>query len=93
MLRRSEDLSKHPPTISCPLLIQHGTQDKVTSYEAVRDFFAKLPPGNPDREFKGWDGYYHELHNEPEAERKESIRYIADWIIARSDAGQSKAKL
>jgi acylglycerol lipase len=94
MLTEGENLLKNPPIISVPLLIQHGTQDKLTDFEASREFFAKLPPGNPDREFKAWDGYYHELHNEPEDERREAIKYIADWILARAgEPGAPKAKL
>jgi acylglycerol lipase len=94
MLNSAENLISHPPTISVPLLVQHGTDDKVTSFEAAREFFAKLPPGNPDREFKAWEGYYHELHNEPEDERNEAIKYIAEWILARCDDTSSpRAKL
>ena len=94
MLSSAEDLISHPPTISVPLLVQHGTDDKVTSFEATRELFAKLPPGNPDREFKAWEGYYHELHNEPEDERNEAIKYIAEWILARcNDSSAPRAKL
>jgi len=94
MLSSAEDLISHPPTISVPLLVQHGTDDKVTSFEATRELFAKLPPGNPDREFKAWEGYYHELHNEPEDERNEAIKYIAEWILARcNDSSTPRAKL
>ena len=83
MLNRGEDLLVHPPKISSPLLLQHGTHDKVTLFEATKELFEKLPPGNPDREFKVWGGYYHELHNEPEDDRNEAIAYIAEWILAR----------
>jgi acylglycerol lipase len=91
MITRGEDLAFHPPVISCPLLIQQGTEDKVTSFKATKEFYEKLPPGNEDREFKGWEGYYHELHNEPETERNVSIKYIADWILARVE--QPRARL
>jgi acylglycerol lipase len=83
MLQSGEDLLSHPPSIASPLLVQQGTDDKVTSYEATKELFDKLPPGNEDRTFKSWEGYYHELHNEPEAERNEAIKYTADWILAR----------
>jgi len=69
-----------------PLLVQHGTHDKITSCDATKDFFARLPSeSNPDRELKLFEGYYHELHNEPEDERIESIKYISDWILKRCD--------
>jgi len=95
MLTEGEQHLDNPPKITYPLLVQHGTDDKVTSFDAVRDMFAKLPPGNPDREFKPWEGYFHELHNEPEDERNEAIKYIADWILARSgdDTAVPRARL
>jgi acylglycerol lipase len=94
MLLRGEGLLNCPPKISTPLLVQHGTDDRVTSVEATKAMYAKLPPGNPDRELKIWDGYYHELHNEPEDERNEAIKYIAEWILARcGEPGAPKARL
>jgi len=94
MLAEGENLLKHPPVITTPLLIQAGTDDKVTDFETTRELYAKLPAGNPDREFKVWDGYYHELHNEPEEQRNPAIKYIADWILARlGDSTAPKAKL
>ena len=95
MLTEGENLVDNPPKIPYPLLVQHGTEDKATSFEATRQMFAKLPPGNPDREFKAWEGYYHELHNEPEDERNEAIKYIAEWILARcgENATEPRARL
>ena len=94
MIKRGEQLLTDPPKITCPLLIQHGAEDKVTSFTATKELYEKLPPGNPDRELKEWDGYYHELHNEPEDERNEAIKYIAEWILARcNDTSAPKAKL
>jgi acylglycerol lipase len=94
MLSGGENLLKNPPVIDAPLLVQHGTHDKITEFSASREFFAKLPAGNADREFKGFDGYYHELHNELEDERNVAIKYIADWIVARvGESGAPKAKL
>jgi acylglycerol lipase len=93
MLTRGEDLLLHPPVITMPLLVQQGSADKVTSVDATKEMFEKLPKGNEDRELKIWEGYFHELHNEPESLRNESIKYIADWIVKRCDAEVPKAKL
>ena len=94
MLTTSEGLRTQPPTIIYPLIVQHGTDDKVTSFKATKEMYEKLPPGNPDREFKAWDGYYHELHNEPLEERTLPIAYLADWILARcKDSEEPRAKL
>jgi hypothetical protein len=34
-----------------------------------------------DRELRIWDGYFHELHNEPEDERNETTKYIASGFL------------
>ena len=95
MLNRGEDLLHHPPVITMPLLVQHGTDDKITLVDGTKQFFERLPSeSNPDRELKLFKDYYHELHNEPEDERIEAIKYIADWILKRCDgAGAPRAKL
>jgi acylglycerol lipase len=93
MLSCGENLFDNPPVITMPLLVQHGTEDKVTVFQATRELYANLPKGNPDREFKAWEGYYHELHNEPEDERNASIGYIADWILARVNGTTPRARL
>jgi acylglycerol lipase len=94
MITRGESLLHSPPAIPSALLVQHGTDDKVTSVEATKTMYANLPSGNPDRELRIWDGYFHELHNEPEDERNEAIKYIAEWILARcGDMSVPKARL
>ena len=94
MLTEGENLLQHPPVIAAPLLVLSGADDKLTDFGVMRELYAKLPPGNPDREFKAWDRYYHELHNEPEEQRNLVIKYVADWILARvGDSTAPKAKL
>ena len=92
MLTRGDDLLFNPPMITMPLLVQQGTADSVTSIVATEEMFGKLPPGD-EREMKIWEGYYHELHNEPEALRNEAIKYVADWIVNRCDSAAPRAKL
>ncbi|KAF9932080.1 hypothetical protein FBU30_009010 [Linnemannia zychae] len=65
-------------TKSVPLLIAHGTEDGLTDFEASKAFFDKVEVD--DKEFKVYDGHYHELHNEPEADRKVVIEYYIQWI-------------
>jgi len=94
MITEFEGLLAHPPHIIYPLLVQAGTSDKLTSFQAAKEVYDKMPPGHPDREFKAWEGYYHELHNEPLDERNASIAYLENWILARcKDSGEPRAKL
>lgn len=67
--------------LKVPLLLMHGTADKLTSHEGTREFAASAPQNLVT--LKLWEGYYHELHNEPEPDRTEAINYIVDWLGKR----------
>ncbi len=48
-----------------PLLIVHGTGDRVTDCSASEEFISKVKAGGTkDAEFKSFDGFFHEMHNE-----------------------------
>lgn len=57
-----------------PLLLMHGTADRLTSHEASQAFASKAPTCT----LKLWDGLYHETHNEPE--KQEVIGFVVDWL-------------
>jgi alpha-beta hydrolase superfamily lysophospholipase len=65
----------HAHEISLPLLLAHGSADRITSHEASRQFAARVPG---DCTFKLWDGLYHETHNEPEQD--EVIGFMVEWL-------------
>ncbi len=65
------------------LWLGHGTMDKGTSYEASKKYFEKFCGDVQDKEFKTYEGYYHQLH----ADGPESVVFIkdfGDWILARA---------
>ncbi|KAF9338768.1 hypothetical protein BGZ91_007956 [Linnemannia elongata] len=64
-----------------PLLICHGSADALTEQKASKDFFDKIAV--KDKEYKVYEDHYHELHNEPEDDRKVVIDYYIQWIRAR----------
>lgn len=64
--------------LKVPLLLMHGTADKLTSPEGSKEFAAAAPQQLVTT--KWWEGYYHELHNEPEPYRTEVINYIVSWL-------------
>lgn len=70
----------HAGDLKIPALIMHGTADKLTSPEGSKEFVANAPKDLVSS--KSWDGYYHELHNEPAAERKQVLDYIINWLDA-----------
>ncbi len=71
-------LEKNVSTAELPVLIMHGSEDKLTNYEASKAFANKF---RGDVTFKNWDGMYHEIHNEIEKERV--LNYTLDWINSK----------
>ncbi|KAG0070121.1 hypothetical protein BGZ89_001371 [Linnemannia elongata] len=62
-----------------PVLICHGSADALTEQKASKDFFDKIAV--KDKEYKVYEDHYHELHNEPEDDRKVVIDYYIQWIL------------
>jgi alpha-beta hydrolase superfamily lysophospholipase len=54
-------------TITLPLLIMQGTDDKLVSREGSKTLFAKA--GSKDKTLKLYDGFYHEIFNEKERDK------------------------
>lgn len=52
--------------LAAPMLIMHGSGDQLTSCPASQAFAALRPDLITHKVFEGW---YHELHNEPEKEK------------------------
>ena len=65
----------HAPDFSVPLLLLHGSEDKI-AYPHGSQEFANLVPSNCTLKF--WKGLYHEIHNEPE--QKEVFAFMIDWM-------------
>jgi alpha-beta hydrolase superfamily lysophospholipase len=74
----------HPEQLRAPLLVVHGTADRVTAPSGSRDLVARAPAGT----LKLYDGVAHDVLHEPGGDR------IADdlvaWIAAAT-AGPSAA--
>jgi len=66
---------------SLPLLVYHGTADKVTSFESSQAFESKVVA--KDKRFVAFDGYYHEPHNEPGEDKLAVVKLVEEWILER----------
>lgn len=69
--------SEHTAELSLPLLLLYGSGDHIVSGEAIRAFAQKAKGVT----YKEWEGYFHELHNEPE--KADVLGYMDQWINAR----------
>jgi alpha-beta hydrolase superfamily lysophospholipase len=61
-----------------PLLIMHGTADRITYSHGSADFAKAVSKNNPDVTLKLWDGMYHELHNE--SVKADVFQFMIDWL-------------
>jgi alpha-beta hydrolase superfamily lysophospholipase len=69
---------EHATEIPIPLLLMHGTADRITSNQASREF------AEQNREkvtWRTWEGCYHEIHNEPQ--KADVLKVMLDWMDAR----------
>jgi len=64
--------------IKHPLLLMHGTDDKITSPKASEQFVQNAVKANKNVRFIPWEGLYHELHHEVEKDRV--FEAIQSWI-------------
>lgn len=75
MVRHGKWCLEHAGGLHCPLLLMHGGSDRITSVEASREFAGRA---GANCTLKIWEGFYHELHNEPG--KHEVLAYMLDWL-------------
>lgn len=77
--RADERLTQEIPTITLPLLIIHGTEDKATLPKGSQFFHDHA--GSADKTLKLYEGHFHDLLND--VGKEEVLGDIAAWIEAR----------
>lgn len=79
VLLNQELLLSKASRISIPALMLHGGDDRISSPQGSRDFFAKL--ASADKTLKIYDGLYHEIFNEI---GKEAVfDDVVQWLLKR----------
>ena len=61
-----------------PLLIMHGTGDKINYSSGSEDFARLVNEAGRDVTLRLWDDLYHEIHNEPEKE--DVFQFMVEWL-------------
>ncbi|GAA5978380.1 hypothetical protein JCM11641_004672 [Rhodosporidiobolus odoratus] len=76
---------------SLPLLIVHGTGDKVTDHLSSEEFVEKIKKeaGAKDATYEPFEGFYHEMHNEPGDDKWKEQDCIINWILAHLSSSSS----
>jgi alpha-beta hydrolase superfamily lysophospholipase len=73
------------PSLRVPLLLMQAGEDRLVDPEASKEFFSRA--GSQDKTLKIYEGYYHELFNEPEKEKV--FMEIEQWIKERFEGRDS----
>jgi alpha-beta hydrolase superfamily lysophospholipase len=79
MLDRGRWTLKHAAEFTLPLLLMHGSADRLCSPQAVQEFADRV---DGDCTYQRWDGLYHEVHNEPE--QGEVLGMMVGWLEAHT---------
>ncbi len=66
------------PRVAVPVFAAHGLADPVTDPEATREFMERA--SSPNKTLQLYDGWLHELHNEPG--RQEFLEDLTLWLRA-----------
>lgn len=66
--------------LAMPSLIMQAGDDKLVSKDATIRFYEGIR--FPDKEFRLWEGFYHELFNEPEKEQV--FKVVDEWLEKRA---------
>lgn len=79
MVRADERLKREFPLFTLPVLILHGTEDKVTLPHGSQRFHAAA--SSTDKTLKLYEGHFHDLLNDTDKERV--MADIVEWLEAR----------
>ncbi len=70
------------PTLEVPTLVMQAGADRIVDPEATRSWVSAAPGNLVD--YVEWEGYFHELFNEPLLDRREVFDRMEAWLAARS---------
>ncbi|WP_322857830.1 alpha/beta hydrolase [Mycobacterium shigaense] len=79
LLQVGETMPQRAPALTAPLLVVHGSADRLVPVEGSRRLVASV--GSSDVELKVYPGLYHEVFNEPEQDQV--LGDVVAWITAR----------
>lgn len=66
LLEAADWLNNYSGVFSVPVLLMHGSADKITSPVATKEFFGRV---TGDVSWYEWPQFFHEIHNEQEKEQ------------------------
>jgi len=82
MLKAMRVISAQAGKITLPIMIVQGSADRLVDPAGARMLYDTV--GSADKEIRIYEGFYHEVFNEPEHERV--LRDVERWIEANLDS-------
>ena len=78
--RGIKDIESQMEKLTLPFIIMHGTSDNLADIRGSQKLFEQTR--SADKTFKSYDGFYHEILNEPEKLRV--LTDLREWLISHS---------
>lgn len=82
-MKTGEECMTNALSLKKPLLVFHGTGDKIADYKATEEFYNSA--GSSQKDILLYDGFYHEVINEPESDRNRALKDVVSWILKQVD--------
>ncbi len=79
VIRVMQQLPRRMPEINLPILIMHGSADRLSAPEGSEILYQRI--GSKDKTLKLYEGFYHEIFNEPGYEQV--FTDMESWLTAR----------
>ncbi len=76
LLKTVQLVASQASQITLPLLIVQGSQDKLVDPRGAQELYART--GSADKTLKMYEGFYHEVFNEPE--RNQVLGDVEQWL-------------
>jgi alpha-beta hydrolase superfamily lysophospholipase len=76
LIKTMHELPAKMPEINLPILIMHGAADQLSDPKGSQMLFERA--GSKDKTLKLYDGFYHEIFNEPKRERV--FKDVEAWL-------------
>jgi alpha-beta hydrolase superfamily lysophospholipase len=78
--RAMEEVKLMASNITAPVLVMQGTKDQIVNPDASKKFFEQI--SSSDKELEIYEGFYHELFNEPE--KSQVFARVTKWLNHRT---------
>ncbi|KJE93310.1 hypothetical protein CAOG_08754 [Capsaspora owczarzaki ATCC 30864] len=81
LLKQLDVIQAAIPGIEWPFIVLQGTEDKLVNFAGAETLYNGA--ASKDKTYKKYEGYYHELLNEPKEYSDIVLKDIIDWLTPR----------